>query len=54
MMIIRTGSCAMNEEGSAELLLMLAFIVVLQLGVWELSRKLSEQVTESYGVMDPV
>ncbi len=44
----------MNEEGSAELLLMLAFIVVLQLGVWQLSRILGEQVTEAYGVMDPV
>jgi hypothetical protein len=44
----------MSEEGSAELLLMLAFMLVLQLGLWELTRQMSQQVTDAYGVMDPV
>ncbi len=44
----------MSEEGSAELLLMLAFLLVMQLGLWELTRKLSEQLADAYGVMDPV
>lgn len=44
----------MNEEGSAELLLMLAFMLVMQLGLWELTRQMSQQVTRAYGVMDPV
>lgn len=44
----------MNEEGSAELLLMLAFILVLQLGLWQLSRSLSQQVADAYEAMDPV
>jgi hypothetical protein len=44
----------MNEEGSAELLLMLALILVLQIGIWELAQRISQQVTDAYGVMDPV
>lgn len=44
----------MNEEGSAELLLMLAFVLVLQIGIWELTQRMSQQVTDAYGVMDPV
>ncbi len=33
---------------------MLAFILVLQLGLWQLTRMMSEQVTDAYKVMDPV
>ena len=44
----------MNEEVSAELGLMLGFMLVLQIGIWELTRKVSEQVTDAYGMMDPV
>ncbi|HYX31834.1 MAG TPA: hypothetical protein VE954_01880 [Oligoflexus sp.] len=44
----------MNEKGSAELLVMLAFILVLQLGLWQLTRALSQQITEAYAAMDPV
>jgi hypothetical protein len=44
----------MNEEGSAELLLMLGFLMMLNLGLWQLSRELSAQVTEAYEALDPV
>jgi ABC-type nickel/cobalt efflux system permease component RcnA len=44
----------MNEDGSAELLLMLALMLVLQLGLWQLTRTLSQQMTASYEAMDPV
>lgn len=44
----------MNEEGSAELGLMLGFMLVLQIGIWELTQRLSQQMTDAYGVMDPV
>jgi hypothetical protein len=44
----------MNEDGSAELLLMLSFILVMQLGLWQLTRLMSEQLTAAYAAMDPV
>lgn len=44
----------MNEQGSIELSLMLAFMLMLQLGLYQLSRSLSEQVRTSYAALDPV
>lgn len=43
-----------DEEGSAELLLMLGFILILQLAIWQLTRVMSQQVSDAYGAMDPV
>jgi hypothetical protein len=44
----------MNEEGSAELILMLLFMLALQVGLWELEWKVGKQVGEAYEAMDPV
>lgn len=43
-----------SERGSVELILMLVFILSLQLSLWILTRQMSLQVLDAYGVMDPI
>lgn len=44
----------MNERGSVELYLLLLLILVLELGLYQLTRSLSEQVARSYEGLDPL
>jgi hypothetical protein len=42
----------MREEGSIELVLLLAFLMALHLGLWLFSRSMSQKMTEAYAPLD--